>query len=279
MKYSTDFTYSCEYGDSTVKLFDSMTMAGGAFEANRSNWRNDDLKWRGSSAKGVLKAMMGGNDKYAARIEEFQRGFDLPDISGVRKRRVKGTFGPQINLTQAYDGNPVCFVRRDRVRDVLAPLNVMFDATVSGGLSVETMERRGAAILTLVQQLQQIRPVTLNVCAGMRIKEKNTMLAVRVDIDPVDLARAGWIVCSPAFLRQFAFSICGETHETDGVRWIYEHHTWQQNDMLGVLGGYMGRRNSGTALELAGRYLTDGDFEDDESARKWVQETLAAHSD
>ena len=58
-------------------------------------------------------------------------------------------------------GNPECMrIRGPEVSD-RAPINVYVSLCVSGGVSVQTLKNRGLAVLALIRELSQVRPVKL----------------------------------------------------------------------------------------------------------------------
>jgi hypothetical protein len=126
---------------------------------------------------------------------------------------------------------------RRRVQSEKAPLNIVVDCVSSGGITAETLEKRGAAILALVRILSATRPVSLYIAASaLPYGDGDTRTSVgvvaRLDSAPIDLARAAHLLCAPGVSRQMAYGFIdsdgGKREDSNGLAWGYNSNDFQR---------------------------------------------------
>lgn len=143
-------------------------------------------------------------------------------------RTIDSMAGGVPNVPAMLAGQPMHMRQRRRMIKEAAPLNVMVDVTSSGGIDSATLERRGAALLALVRILSSVRPVSLYVCVNALPSSARNLtssaVAVRIETAPLDLARAGHLLCSTGISRQIGYTIMCENagqRSSGGIAWPY----------------------------------------------------------
>lgn len=107
------------------------------------------------------------------------------------------------NVPAFIAGHPLAMRRRTREACETAPITVFCDAFASYSFSLKDITTRGAAVLALVRILSTRRAVTLYVgCTSHNHDGNSYVVAVRMDTQPLDLARAAYALASPLFLRR-----------------------------------------------------------------------------
>ena len=104
-------------------------------------------------------------------------------------------------------------------------MTVFCDIVSSGGIGAKQLQKRGAAVLALVRALSVNRPVTVYAVAGMKDSRAYGSAFVMVNIpQPLDLARAAFMLAHPASARQLAYA-CGprlHRHDANGsLHWAW----------------------------------------------------------
>jgi len=115
------------------------------------------------------------------------------------------------NVAAYLAGHPLCMRRRERTTSEQAPLSIVVSLELSGGIAIEHMRKRGAAILALVRRLSNVRPVELFVCCsiGNRPGYVAAHTICRVDTAPLDLARAAHVLTCPSVTRGIGYASGG----------------------------------------------------------------------
>jgi hypothetical protein len=86
-----------------------------------------------------------------------------------------------------------------------APIKLFIEPSVSMGVSLEAMARRGAAIAALVARMVEVRPVELYVGLASCNSRKDIGTCIRVDTTPVSLSQIVALF-NPSFSRKILFS-------------------------------------------------------------------------
>jgi hypothetical protein len=108
---------------------------------------------------------------------------------------------------------------RRRVVNVshVAPVRMVMETTVSGGLSQTHIAARGAALAALAVAMNQMRPVELYAAWGLgntSHRSKSFIGMARVETTPVSLSQAVAILATDYFARRIAFA---EIHHMAGA--------------------------------------------------------------
>lgn len=269
----------------TLVQFKSMNHAAHWFNhENGGKHRTADNAFYGDTPKATANAIRVGDTGYAERAKRIiNKIMHVAPAPKTRKKVRAVAGGGYLDVGAAYAGSPVCLVQRRVVKDERAPVKIVFDCSVSGAISAETIERRGAAVLALVQRLSAERAVDLHVIGGLKASGAGTMIAAMpIQTRPLDLGRAAWALSSPSVLRRLFFSCStqlawtksGKPVQTDHIAWAFNDHTWQQKKLCAWYAEQLGAHKDDTLL-LESRYIDAGDFNSDEDAAAWVNKTLA----
>lgn len=168
--------------------------------------------WSGGhdTASAVETAIKGDMSAAAASdslLETLEAMFPAPTAS---RRMIDDVAGSVANVQAFIAGTPLTMRRRARQESEFAPLAVVVDCGASAGVSADDMMKRGTAILALVRALAARRPIELWAGASLACgsNQKDAMhVYFRIDTAPLDLARAAFLLTSPAVLRRIAFAI------------------------------------------------------------------------
>jgi hypothetical protein len=208
-------------------------------------------------------AQAAASDALLSRFERF--GFE-----SVRREWRDDISGQIPNVPAFIAGTPLAMRRRVKVESPAAPLAIVVDLTSSAMISSKQLERRGAAILAIVRVLSARRPVEL--WAGTITDANNrrdaTAHFARIETAPLDLARAAFVLVSPAFPRQ----LCYGASRLDGFEghWPFGSDTASREFMADLLRPAM--LHIGDFLAIPGAHLSDEMHKNPEA---WIESTLA----
>jgi len=159
-----------------------------AYLASKEPLGNDGYQYSESK-----RGLANGDKVLAERAEKILASIETESLysDNVSQwgRSVSGAF-PDV---PAYlSGSPVN-MRRRTPQHGLAPLTIVVETYMSGGISDAGRERRGVAILSLVRKLQMTgHAVDLWLAHTSRPNGLTATCLVRVENRPLDLARAVW---------------------------------------------------------------------------------------
>lgn len=191
-------------------------------------------------------------------------------------RTIDAMAGGVPNVPAMLAGQPLHMRQRRRMVRDLAPLNVVCDVTSSGGIDSETLERRGAALLALVRILSAVRPLSLYVCvnghpSAFRNSLTSSAVAFRIETAPLDLARAGHLLCHTGISRQIGYTVmcenAGQT-KSGGIHWPYDSESFSRQRGAEYWQRAIGQDEM---LFLAPVYLTDKMVSD---PVEWISDML-----
>lgn len=159
--------------------------------------------------------------RFKTTIEDLMRG-QIP----IPSRRYR-MYGKKIDMGRFMSGQPDAFVQKyDRGirRESFAPkiLRVVVNITASGAISPETILRRGAALVVLVDTLERRRircSIDLVSCVATRLNGGNTLeyvVNVKRDSEFLSLDKLAYFTGHASALRRVMFSVA--EHENDAVR-------------------------------------------------------------
>jgi hypothetical protein len=90
------------------------------------------------------------------------------------------------------------------------------DLTSSGGITAETVTKRGIVLLALVRMLVEHRTVELWVGTSKGRSGHSGTVAWRIDTAPLDLARSAYHIGAAAMARGFGYGVDNAVHKTGG---------------------------------------------------------------
>lgn len=194
----------------------------------------DTVPSKGAHSKESCRGPWYGHKSYDVSLSQIRSG----DLSGVAKSdEYMSKLEVGIPMTRAFKttlnvvggvpdigaylaGVPLNMRRRERVSSEKAPLSIFLSLELSAEINIETMRKRGAAILALVRLLSATRPVELYVCCSVGGYNYAAHLLCKLDTAPLDLARAAHIMTCPSVTRGIGYAVCCKvTKDQLGLDW------------------------------------------------------------
>lgn len=167
-------------------------------------------------------------------------------------------------------GHPMAMRRRERVMSEQGPLTVIVSMSLSGGIDVSVMRKRGASLLALVRLLSANRPVELWIAVCLGGSNHGTHTLVRLDTAPLDLARAAHMLTCPSVTRGIGYGICDDMRE--GGMWPHGDYEEYQRTARELYSNVIG--TSSEVLYVGAAHLDDPTVKE---PVKWLKETLAQY--
>lgn len=139
------------------------------------------------------RGLANGDKVLAERAEKILAGIETESLYSDNVpswgRSVAGAF-PDV---PAYLSGSPTNMRRRTPQQGLAPLTIVVETFMSGGVSDEARERRGVVILSLIRKLQMTgHAVDLWLAHTSRPNGQTATCLIRVETRPLDLVRAVW---------------------------------------------------------------------------------------
>lgn len=218
---------------------------------------------RGATAK-EMKPISDLLDKIDAEFRDRESVQWIPDVAGAYPI-----------VPEFLQGVPECMRRRQSVESDAAPIRLFVNVTVSSGVEIDALRKRGAALAALAMRLSEIRPVEMYACWGVETNSKNHIGAVRISTAPVSASEVYFLTADPAFCRNISFAaMCTGTNpaatSAGHIGWAFgctpdsSRYTELQREALG--------------LEPQDVYLTGGCLSDNDEMLKdpvsWVNRFL-----
>jgi hypothetical protein len=199
-------------------------------------------------------------------IEEYERTLSQNTVHGV------------LDYQAAMAGNPACMFGVTIDPTDRSPVDLYIDPWVSGGIRAYAIQQRGIAILALVQALQMYRPVHAYILKGShhtqaRKTAKDTIQTLQIPTQPMDLARASFLLCSPTVNRLGFLAAIYEAHKTSqrcpSPQMTYSD--WQRQK----LGGWLAAKHGVSSyLYLHRMASNDGFWSSEERTIAWIKAQL-----
>lgn len=224
--------------------------------------------WAGGSWQEAMQRAKEGEPARVPRSDAFlSRMEDLARMESHAFEAQASVAGGVANVPAYLAGHPASMRMRRRVMKQQAPLVVLVDCFASAGVSVDAIERRGAAVLALVRAVSVIRPVTLVAFCALG-GDKTTVHSFRVETAPLDLSRAAWALGSPNVLRHHFHALRGKI-TGDGS--CYQGG-YPDPDATADLAAALGFEEYVSTGQLVG---ADPNWQSDEAAAEWCRKTIA----
>lgn len=214
-----------------------------------------------------------GDMSVMADAENLIAKFEHLNFNTSNFRIAPAMAGGVPNVPAMLSGNPLAMRTRQRNVSAMGPLNIVVETTASAGYG----SGRGVALLALASMLSAVRPVKLFVTAMGLIenskKQKSQALAMPLDTQPLDLARAGAMIGRPEWTATAGLSTLNTLSGTydRGLGWAYGspnvergryHEYWSR--ALGIDGQEL--------LAVPAAYLTDST-----DPETWLNDMLAKY--
>lgn len=168
--------------------------------------------------------------------EHVREVIDRVDASVERRgARVEASpVGSRVCVPDVLQGVPLAMRRRVHVVNEAAPVRVVLEPLVSGGVPVRVLRARGAACAALAMALAETRPVELYAAWSMRPiahrgRNHDVIGMVKLDSAPINLAEVTAVLTTPEFARSVLFA-----HAASAVNRAFIpklHWGWQMDPM------------------------------------------------
>jgi hypothetical protein len=181
----------------------------------------DGASWYGGATTDSAKRMARSGDMAnVGAADKLLSQFEGEVLTSRRLVVVDDVAGGVPNVPAYLAGSPLAMRRRARVRDDAGLLGIVYDGTISGGMSEAKIRARGCAVLALVRLLSAVRPVELWFAAGLNTGRDGAFATVRLDTAPLDVARAAFFLTHPASARLLGYRALNAAFNAGG-HWPY----------------------------------------------------------
>lgn len=173
-------------------------------------WRERGGRWYGGTgAQARAWARNGKPDEVAASDALMTALEAQAELIVTRSHSIISDVAGMVpNVPAFLAGQPLAMRRRQRDHSERAPVAVIVDTTISAGVSHETLQKRGAAILAFVRLLSARRAVELYAGVGVGTDSYRggaAYVMTRIDTAPLDLARAAFMLCHTSATRLLGY--------------------------------------------------------------------------
>lgn len=274
-----------------ANVYDSLGSFVDHIQATQNHAQNSYLKrasatnsWSGNiSGKTAIKYARQGNlasveasDKLLTEMEQYLN-------FGVSKfERFNTVAGGAVNVPAYISGAPASMVSRRRTMSEQAPLSIIVDLSTSASIDADQLQARGVAILALVRALAIVRPVTLHVMDAGQFggySDGTNANIIAMDTAPLDLARAAFVLTSPAMARQLCFHASNQQAlkrnsgnvANGSIQWPFNDHSWSTRNMGKVAADAIG---AAEYLYIAGAFSSDGIIK---KPTEWLKEKISEY--
>jgi hypothetical protein len=169
---------------------------------------SEQIEWQGgTTAQAIVWAKEGRmelvppSEKLLSKLET-----ELNIVTTAAYQTVADVVGGAVNVPDYVAGVPTLMRRRVRVQRETAPITLIVSISASSGVSPETMQTRGTALLALARLLARSRPVTIwaggvNHFGTSYSTNDADMRHDYTQVDISDLGRAAWLLADPTHNR------------------------------------------------------------------------------
>jgi hypothetical protein len=179
------------------------------------HWRAEeecDDPWAGLAWDGAINKLQFGDDGLAAEAQKIVDKMNDEDILSIGRSVIQSdVVGFMPNVPAVLAGIPNNMFTRTNIEteNVLAPLSIYIDTSVSSGISNDEILNRGVSVLAFVMAMNTVRPIDLYVTSTWAFSNKagTGCNVVKITTMPLDLARATWILTAREYVRRFSFAV------------------------------------------------------------------------
>lgn len=233
-------------------------------------------KWAGGSHDDFYAGCKRGNVSYAKRAEKFVDRFTNLALKDYERTLDFNMQTGVLDYHAAMLGDPLCVYGPTIEETERAPVQIYLDCWTSVVIPKEQMERRGIALLALVQALSVFRPVMLSVVTGTMHSptRTNVVQIVPVPTTPMDLARASWMMASPMFFRVGLLDQAWNLSKSSarcGIP-LLSNSQWQETQLGNWLAA---KENVRDVVHLPYMMYSDTTWGNSASTLAWVKKQLA----
>lgn len=181
----------------------------------RSCFTNEPVRFYGaaSTADAVAYVKQGASEHEQAQTRALMDKVDTELSDRERREYVASPVGAFACVPEYLQGMPANMRRRVHVESEAAPVRIVVETLVSGGVNTATLARRGAAIAALVTRLSETRPVELWAAwsmlpRGISRRRPGTVVGkVKLDTSPISLGHLCAVMNSAQFYRAVTFPL------------------------------------------------------------------------
>jgi hypothetical protein len=273
-------TYHKPDRDHIVRL-DSPEAYAEWFETNnvRETHHTKGNSWGGDSYNSNINKLRVGDETLVSEAEKIIDKMQEQEVFTVGTPIMQSSIvGSIVNVPAAIMNHPKSMFRRviSETSNLNAPLTIYIEVVVSAGVSHKELMNRGIAVLAFCMAMQAIRPIevyTVN-CGGTN-QSGCAGTIVKIASQPLDLARAAWMLTNPGYARSLAFASIQHVHSFTGA-WAWNHYPDGPN------GKYVQSMREMLGMNPEDIFM-NGAFLGDELCLKdpvaWVQMMIKKHTD
>jgi hypothetical protein len=197
---------------------------GGAYAHNE---RRD---FYGLGWKDAKYTLCSGTSKYVADAQALiNKMADENVFSTSRPELTTQMVGFLPNVPAYLSGQPETMynITHTENESNIAPLSIYVETLISAGLSHKEIIARGTAVMAFALAMNNIRPVSIyTVCISKPYKSNhNAGIVCAIPTKPLDIERAAFMLCDPAFSRRLAFQAmadhAGSPNKSNVNPWAY----------------------------------------------------------
>jgi hypothetical protein len=229
----------------------------------------------GSAYDQAIDGLRHGDAALSARAERYLARFEDDVFTGQGFSTRNSVVGGVPNIGAYLAGNPMNMRQRFRTTTETAPLAIFLELTGSAGISEESYIERGAAMLALVRLLSNTRAIELWTCTTYGGTGLLKMIACKIDTQPLDVARASYVLCGRSLAMPGYFvngAEMGSHTSLGGVSgWAYGVPELERKWAGEIL-----RRIINPGMEMV--YLPAAHLSDIREPEAWVRDMLARYS-
>ena len=207
-------------------------------------WLNNDARrteFEGDTTHNMAAHyLLHGNARLAEQSKALLARLSRVHIATKETIRISSPVGGKVCVPAMLSGSPVAMRRRKNKYNETAPLDIVYNASSSMGISAQTLETVGVAVAALVQKLSATRQVNFYLCyAGMHCANDLTSVQlIKFATSPMDASRLAFAASDQIFPRVYGFAayakcapdynaLTGETRRTHAphsgtVDWPFE---------------------------------------------------------
>jgi len=231
-------------------------------------------KWSGATITEAKKLLQHGDTSQVARAEKLQERFSNEyDIESPRFEMVSDVVGAFPNVPAMLANVPENMMRPVAMPAHGGEIVIVAEQFISASFDKSEYERRGAALIALVQYLQAVRPVRLVVsCSHARKYDQSDIITTLVTLpaNPLDIARAGFLLSHVAAFRVFGIQRYYDIGGKSTIPWRAS-----ESAKLEQFRKILDCENIITTPDLVSG-KGESPFKDDATAALWVQAKIDA---
>lgn len=187
--------------------------------------------WTGNKSWDLsLSQVRDGDLSGVAQSDKYMDAIETQGFVSLAWQETMDVVGGIANVPAYLAGYPLTMRRMERVANERGPLAVFCSLELSADIKVDTMRKRGAAVLALVRALSALRPVELFACCSIGESGWASHALIKIDTAPLDLARAAHVLTCPSVTRGLCYAMLADLGNKElgksgwNGHWAYGNH-------------------------------------------------------